>query len=141
MRQSRALTVAGSVRTNPFGVRRTVVGLAAAAALVWAGIAFAQEAYIGLKLGQQVSDLRKQNTEIAAQNAGYRKDVQGLTNGTADEEEARLNGYAKPNEKTYLVTTPASPSPTASARPSPTASPRPSPHPPPLRGGSGKAPV
>jgi len=64
-----------------------------------------------------VSDLRKQNTEIAAQNAGYRKDVQGLTNGTADEEEARLNGYAKPNEKTYLVTTPPSPSPNASPHP------------------------
>jgi len=117
MRQSRALTVAGSVRTNSFGVRKTVVGLAAAAALVWAGIAFAQEAYIGHKLSQQVSDLRKQNTEIAAQNAGYRKDVQGLTNGTADEEEARLNGYAKPNEKTYLVTTPPSPSPNASPHP------------------------
>ncbi len=117
MRQSRALTVAGSVRTNSFGVRKTVVGLAAAAALVWAGIAFAQEAYIGHKLSQQVSDLRKQNTGIAAQNAGYRKDVQGLTNGTADEEEARLNGYAKPNEKTYLVTTPPSPSPNASPHP------------------------
>ena len=111
------MTVAGSVRTNYFGVRKTVVGLAAAAALVWAGIAFAQEAYIGHKLSQQVSDLRKQNTEIAAQNAGYRKDVQGLTNGTADEEEARLNGYAKPNEKTYLVTTPPSPSPNASPHP------------------------
>ena len=117
MRHSRALTVAGSVRTNSFGVRKTVVGLAAAAALVWAGIAFAQEAYIGHKLSQQVSDLRKQNTGIAAQNAGYRKDVQGLTNGTADEEEARLNGYAKPNEKTYLVTTPPSPSPNASPHP------------------------
>lgn len=111
------MTVAGSVRTNSFGVRKTVVGLAAAAALVWAGIAFAQEAYIGHKLSQQVSDLRKQNTGIAAQNAGYRKDVQGLTNGTADEEEARLNGYAKPNEKTYLVTTPPSPSPNASPHP------------------------
>ncbi len=111
------MTVAGSVRTNSFGVRKTVIGLAAAAALVWAGIAFAQEAYIGHKLSQQVSDLRKQNTGIAAQNAGYRKDVQGLTNGTADEEEARLNGYAKPNEKTYLVTTPPSPSPNASPHP------------------------
>ena len=111
------MTVAGSVRTNSFGVRKTVVGLAAAAALVWAGIAFAQEAYIGHRLSQQVSDLRKQNTGIAAQNTGYRKDVQGLTNGTADEEEARLNGYAKPNEKTYLVTTPPSPSPNASPHP------------------------
>src|SRR5205823_14310755 len=116
MRQSRNLTVAGSVRTNSFGVRKTVVGLAAAAALVWAGVAFAQEAYIGHRLSQQVSDLRKQNAEIAAENAGYRKDVQALTSGTADEDEARLNGYARPDEKLYLVTPP-SPSPTASPLP------------------------
>lgn len=119
MRHSKALTVAGSVRTNAFGVRKAVVVLAAAAALVWAGIAFAQEAYVVHKLSQQVSDLRKQNSEIAAQNAGYKKDVQSLSNGTADEEEARLNGYSKPNEKTYLVTTPPSPSPSPSPRPSP----------------------
>ena len=127
MRHSKALSVAGSVRTNSFGVRRAVVVLAGGAALVWAGIAFAQEAYVVHNLSRQVSDLRRQNAEIARENTGYHKDVQGLTNGTADEEEARLNGYAKPNEKTYLVTAPASPSPAASARPSPTASPRPSP--------------
>jgi len=119
MRRSKALTVAGSVRTTSFGVRKAVVVLAAGVALVWAGIAFAQEAYVVHRLGQQVSDLRKQNSEIAAQNAGYKKDVQGLTNGTANEEEARLNGYSKPNEKTYLVTTPATPSPISSPRPSP----------------------
>src|SRR5438128_752879 len=106
-----ASPAAASVRTNFFGVRKAVIVLAAAVALVWAGVAFAQEAYVVHRLSQQVSDLRKQNAEIASQNTGYRKDVQGLTNGTADEEEARLNGYAKPNEKTYLVTAPASPSP------------------------------
>jgi len=119
MRHSKALSVAGSVRTNFFGVRKAVVVLAGGAALVWAGIAFAQEAYVVHNLSRQVSELRRQNAEIARQNTGYHKDVQGLTNGTADEEEARLNGYAKPNEKTYLVTAPASPSPTASPRPSP----------------------
>ncbi len=116
MRQSKALTVVGSVRTNTFGVRRTVLVVAAAGVLAWAGVAFAQEAYLGHRLSQQVSDLRKQNTEIAAQNAGYHKDVQALTSGTANEEEARLNGYARPNEKLYLVTPP-SPSPAASPSP------------------------
>jgi cell division protein FtsB len=119
MRHSKALTVAGSVRTNSFGVRGLVIVVAAAIALAWAGVAFAQEAYLSHRLSQQVSDLRKQNAEITGQNSGYRKDVQGLTNGTADEEQARLNGYAKPNEKTYLVTTPPSPSPASSPRPSP----------------------
>lgn len=118
MRSSRALTAAGTVRTSSFGVRNLVVLAVVGTVLVWAGIAFAQEAYVSHRLSQQVSDLRRQNAEIAVQNAGYKKDVQGLANGTADEEEARLNGYAKPNERTYLVTGPASPSPSAPASPS-----------------------
>jgi cell division protein FtsB len=126
MRQSRALTVAGSVRTRSFGLRGVVLLVVAAVVLVWAGIAFTQEAYLSHRLSQQVSDLHRQNADIAAQNAGYKKDVQGLTSGTANEEEARLNGYAKPSERLYLVTTP-SPVPTPSPSPSPKASPHPSP--------------
>ena len=120
MRHTRALTVAGSVRTNAFGVRHLVILIALGIALVWGGIAFAQEAFVSHRLSQQVSDLKRQNAEIAAQNAGYKKDVKALQSGTADEEGARLNGYAKPSEKLYLVTT-ASPSP--SPAPSPSASP------------------
>lgn len=122
MRQSKALTVVGTVRTNSFGVRQIVVLVVGGVALIWGGIAFAQEAYVSHRLSQQVSDLRKQNAEIAAENAGYKKDVQSLTSGTANEEEARLNGYAKPNEKTYLVTTQSTPTP--SPRPSPSPSPK-----------------
>jgi cell division protein FtsB len=126
MRHNNALTAVGTLRTNSFGVRHAVVLVIGGVALIWGGIAFAQEAYISHKLSQQVSDLRKQNAEIAAQNAGYKKDVQGLTSGTANEEEARLNGYARPNEKTYLVTTQPSPSPSPSPSPrsSPSASPK-----------------
>ena len=117
MRSTRALSVAGSVRTNPFGLRNVVLLIAVCIVLIWAGVAFAQEAYVGHKLSQQVSDLRRQNAQIAAQNAGYKKDVAALSNGTADEEEARINGYAKPSEKLYLVTTPSpSPSPSPSAK-------------------------
>jgi cell division protein FtsB len=120
MRQSKGLVVAGSVRTSSLGVRHAVIAVVALVALVWAGIAFVQEAALSHRLGQQVSDLRKQNAQIAAQNAGYRKDVQALSNG-ADEEEARLNGFARTNEKTYLV---ASPSPSPPAAPSPSPSPK-----------------
>lgn len=116
MRQSKALVVAGSVRASSFGLRHAIVAIAALIALGWAGIAFVQEAALSHRLGQQVSDLRRQNAQISAQNAGYKKDVAALKNGAADEEEARLNGFARPNEKTYLV---ASPSPTAAASPSP----------------------
>ena len=121
MRQSKALTAVGTIRTNSFGLRNVVLLIAAAIVLIWAGIAFAQEAYLSHKLSQQVSDLRRQNVEIAAQNAGYKKDVQGLASGTANEEEARLNGYAKANEKTYLVTTQPTPTPHP---PSPSPSPK-----------------
>jgi cell division protein FtsB len=129
MRQNKALTAVGSVRSHSFGVRQLVVLLVVGAALVWGGIAFAEEAYLSHKLSQQVADLKKQNADIAAQNAGYKKDVQGLTSGTANEEEARLNGYARPNEKTYLVTTQPSPSPSPTPRPTPKPSPSPSPSP------------
>ena len=118
MRSSRALTAAGSVRTNPFGLRNFVIFFVVGGILIWAGIAFAQEAYLSHRLSQQVSDLRHQNAEIAAQNAGYKKDVAALSNGTGSEEEARLNGFAKPNERLYLVTTP---SPVATPSPSPKA--------------------
>ena len=118
MRQNRALVAAGTLRTNAYGMRHVVVTSVIVAASIWAGVAFVQEAYIGHKLSQQVTDLRKQNTVLAAQNQGYKKDVQALTSGAADEEEARLNGYAKPQERLYLVTAPPSPSPNPAASPS-----------------------
>jgi len=118
MRHSKAIVAAGTLRTSAFGMRHAVVTCVILAASLWAGVAFVQEAWIGHKLSQQVADLRKQNTVLAAQNQGYRKDVQALTSGAADEEEARLNGYARPQERLYLVTAPPTPSPTPSASPS-----------------------
>ena len=114
------MVASGTLRTSAFGVRHAVVTAVVLVALIWAGIAFAQEAYIGHKLGQQVADLHHQNVVLAAQNQGYKKDVQAITSGSANEEEARLNGYAKPSERTFLVTTPPSPSPTPVASPSAT---------------------
>jgi cell division protein FtsB len=119
MRYSKVIVANGTVRTNTLGLRHAVVIAVVAVGVIWAGIAFAQEGYIGHKLNQQVTDLRKQNTVLAAQNQGYKKDVQAITSGSADEEEARLNGYARPNERLYLVTAVPTPSPTPSATPSP----------------------
>ena len=120
MRYNRVIVASGTLRTRAFGTRQALVVAAVLGALVWAGVAFAQEAYIGHRLSQQVADLRHQNTVLAAQNQGYKKDVQAITSGTASEEEARLNGYARPQERLYLVTAAPTPSPT----PSPSASPR-----------------
>jgi cell division protein FtsB len=119
MRNSKVLVAAGSVRTGGLSMRHVVTSAVFLVVAIWVGYAFAQEAYLSHKLSQQAADLRHQNTVLASQNQGYRKDVQAITSGSANEEEARLNGYAKPNERTYLVTTPPSPSPTPSAAASP----------------------
>jgi len=120
MRNSKVLVAAGSVRTGGLSMRHAVTSVVFLVVAIWVGYAFAQEAYLSHKLTQQAADLRHQNAVIASQNQGYKKDVQAITSGSANEEEARLNGYAKPNERTFLVTTPPSPSPTASASPSAT---------------------
>ena len=124
MRYNRAIVASGTLRTSAFGARHAAVTAVVLVALTWAAVAFAQEAYIGHKLSQQVTDLRHQNVVLSAQNQGYKKDVQAITSGTADEEEARLNGYSRPQERLYLVTVAPSPSPTPPAAPSPSASPR-----------------
>jgi cell division protein FtsB len=115
MRHSKAIIAAGSVRNGALGVRHAVVVAVTSVAIVWGGVAFAQEAYIVHKLNQQAADLRHQNADLAAQNQGYKKDVQAITSGAANEEEARINGYARPNEKLYLITPP-SPSPSPSPK-------------------------
>ena len=120
MRNSKVLVAAGSVRTGGLSMRHAVTSIVFLVVAIWVGYAFAQEAYISHKLTQQATDLRHQNVVIASQNQGYKKDVQAITSGSANEEEARLNGYAKPNERTFLVTTPPSPSPTPAASASPT---------------------
>jgi cell division protein FtsB len=119
MRYSKVIVANGTVRSNTLGLRRAVVIAVVAVGCIWAGIAFAQEGFVGHKLNQQVTDLRRQNAVLAAQNQGYKKDVQAITSGSADEEEARLNGYARPNERLYLVTTVPTPSPAPAASPSP----------------------
>ena len=91
-------------------------------AALWAAFAYAQEAYLGHKLSQQAFDLRHQNSVLAAQNSGYHKDIQAITSGAANEEEARLNGYSKPQEHLYLIAPSPSPTPPSPAA-SPTASP------------------
>ncbi len=120
MRNSKVLVAAGSVRTGGLSMRHAVTSIVFLVVAIWVGYAFAQEAYLSHKLSQQAADLRHQNVVIASQNQGYKKDVQAITSGSANEEEARLNGYAKPNERTFLVTTPPSPSPTPAASPSAT---------------------
>jgi cell division protein FtsB len=115
MRHSKAKVAAGSVRTSGHGVRRIIIVAVVAVIAAWSAYAFAQEAYLGHKLSQQVADLHRQNSRLAAENAGYRKDVQSTTSGAANEEAARQSGYARPGERVYLISDPPSPSPSPPA--------------------------
>jgi hypothetical protein len=124
MRQTQDTAPPDSVPTRRLGVRHAIIGVAAGVAMVWAGLAFVQEAALSRRLSGQAAALREQNALIAAQNQAYRKDIQGITSGSAGEEEARQNGYAKPSEHLYLVNLTPSPSPSPSPSSSP---PRPSP--------------
>ncbi|HLZ93900.1 MAG TPA: hypothetical protein VKT20_01035 [Candidatus Dormibacteraeota bacterium] len=123
MRYAAALTPPGTPRPRTIGWRGMVITIVVLAATVWALYAYAQEAYLAHKLAQQASDLRRQNGLLADQNQGYHRDIQAISNGTADEEEARQNGYSRPYERVFLVTDPPSPapspSPSAKASPSP----------------------
>jgi len=117
MRQTTiALPQPGVPRPRLVAARRTIVLGVLLCAAAWAALAYAQEAFLGHRLSQQVSDLRHQNEVLAAQNQGYHRDISAINSGAADEEEARRNGYSKPYEHVYLVTgtpSPAPPSPKA----------------------------
>jgi cell division protein FtsB len=125
MRYTTALTAPGAPRPRSNGLRRIALTIVFVLAAIWALYAYAQEAYLSHKLGQQVSDLHRQNGLIADQNQGYQKDIQAITSGAGNEEEARRNGYSRPQEKVYLVTAAPSPTPPAPS-PSPKATPSPS---------------
>jgi hypothetical protein len=122
MRLTNTPAPSGGGRPLGLTMKRAVILIMCAVAGAWAVYGYAQEAYLTHRLGQQVSELRRQNALIAAQNQGYHKDITAITSGAANEEEARLNGYSRPREKLYLVTampspTPASPAPSASPAP------------------------
>ena len=86
---------------------------------IWIVWAFAQEVLLSYQLSRQASDLRNQNAAMQATNDSYKRDIAALASGGAAEEEARLNGYSRSDEKLYIVSAPS----TASNRGSSTGSP------------------
>lgn len=112
MRSSNIVTGSGGLRLPS---RRLLVLLLFAALAGWALYSLAQESYLAFQLNQQAAQLARQNDAISSQNDGYRRDTLALQSGAAAEEDARLNGYARSNEKVYLVGPPPSPAPAAAA--------------------------
>jgi cell division protein FtsB len=77
------------------------------AAVLWVGYAFAQEVFLNHQLNAQAADLRQQNASIAKQNDGYRRDILASSAGAAADEDARAHGYARSDERVYVVGGPA----------------------------------
>ncbi len=76
-------------------------------AAVWVAYAFAQEALLNHQLSTQAADLRQQNATVAAQNEGYRRDLLASSAGSTADEDARAHGYARSDERIYIVGRPA----------------------------------
>jgi cell division protein FtsB len=77
----------------------------------WMAYTFGQEVFLSRHLDQEAAQLREENVALQAQNDGYRRDIVAMASGAAAEEEARLNGYARSDEKVYLVSAPPTPAP------------------------------
>lgn len=87
------------------------------AAALWVAFAFAQEVLFTNQLNAQASDLRRQNALIASANDGYRRDLSASTAGATADEDARAHGYARSDERIYIVGVPAPSSTPAAAKP------------------------
>jgi cell division protein FtsB len=73
------------------------------AVAVWVAYAFAQEAFLNHQLNAQAADLRRQNAIVTAENDGYRRDILASSTGAAAGEDARAHGYARSDERVYVV--------------------------------------
>jgi cell division protein FtsB len=78
----------------------------------WVVVGFTQEVLLTHQLSAQAASLRQQNAGISAANNGYRRDIQVSGAGATVDEDARAHGYARSDEKVYVVGGP-NPAPTA----------------------------
>lgn len=75
---------------------------------VWVLWVFASEILVTYRLHDQEATLRSENARVTEQNQDLRRALVGADTAAGREEEARRKGYAKADERVYLVT-PASP--------------------------------
>ncbi len=106
-----------------------VAVLAIALAALWILGSFAQELRFTNGLKHQASDLTSQNALLQKQNDSYRRDIAASSSGAAGEEEARQNGYARPDEQQFVVGQPPGPVPVPVASPGQPARQTPEPNP------------
>ena len=107
MRRINTMARVGKVNMPaPFSKQLALLVVLVAAA-AWVAIAFAQEVLFTQQLNAQAADLRRQNAAIAAANNGYARDLSASTTGATADEDARQHGYARSDERIYVVGGPA----------------------------------
>ena len=106
MRPRRASASNGIVDKRVRLSHQTFILAAMAVFGLWMVGSLFQELSLNQSLSQQAASLRDQNAALRSTNDDYRKDIGSVTSGAAAEEEARKDGYARSNEKLYLVATP-----------------------------------
>lgn len=121
MRARRASASNGIVDKRVRLSHQTFILAAMAVFGLWMLGSLFQELSLNQSLSRQAADLQNQNGALASTNGAYRRDINAVTSGAAAEEEARKDGYARSNEKLYLVATPppSTPVPAAARKPAP----------------------
>jgi hypothetical protein len=103
MRRINTSSRVGKVNTPaPLSKQFVLLALLLAVA-IWVAYAFAQEVFLNHQLNAQAADLRRQNEMVAAQNDGYRRDLLESSAGSTASEDARTHGYARSDERVYVV--------------------------------------
>ncbi|SRR6266566_7195013 len=117
MRPRRASASNGTVNQRVRLSQQTVLLGATAVAALWMVGSLLQEVTLNQSLSRQAATLRDQNAALQQTNDGYRRDIGAISSGAAGEEEARKDGYARKDEKLYIIATPPPPTAAPAARP------------------------
>jgi cell division protein FtsB len=116
MRPRRASASNGTVNKRVRLSHETLLLGGMALAGLWMVGSLLQELSLNHSLSRQAATLRQQNAALASTNDGYRKDIGAISSGAAAEEEARKDGYARSDERLYIIATPPPPTPAPAPR-------------------------
>jgi cell division protein FtsB len=111
MRHRTASASHGTVHRRRALTPQTLLAGVVAVVCLWLLISLIQELSLSHSLSQQAADVGAQNSALSTANDGYQRDIAAITSGAAAEEEARQDGYARSDEKLYIITTPPPPAP------------------------------
>src|SRR2546430_13407748 len=106
MRQRRASASYGTVNRRMRLSHETILLAVMALVGLWMLGSLVQAIALNQTLNHQAAELRQQNASLRSTNDSYRRDIAAVSSGAAAEEEARQNGYARSNEKVYIISSP-----------------------------------